>query len=338
MRAAFRSRSGALRCSGAATTSGSLLTDSQANRVKRLCFLLCCAVQAGCGGIAANASTASPPLNPAAPAGVRPALDHRFVFTCQNGTVFDCLVYTNHGKLLRTLTADVESPLGVVAGKDGLLYVANEFADDILVYSIGGRTLLHELDDGGNVPIDVAVFSDALAVSNQHVLTYFRPGAAKPTRTLHDPNVLQGGGVAFDPNGNCYWSFATNANTSQVDEFVGCKGKPHVIPISPGLPFGMAFDANGNLYYTTYSSGTPGLYRCSGTSACRKLIENFVDPEYINFSGDFKVLWVSDPGNASSGSALYEIDAVSGEVRATITAGLTFYNPPSGVAAAPGPF
>lgn len=297
-----------------------------------------CVVLAGCGGAAVMGSNVSPPLSAPPQAHARQAASRTFVFTCQNGTLFDCLVYSGRGKLQRTLTADVDSPLGVVAGKDGLLYVANDFASNVLVYSAGGRSLLRELQNGGNAPIDVAVFNDALAVSNEHVLTYFRSGATQPSRTLRDPNVLQGGGVAFDPRGNCYWNFATNANTSQIDEFRGCKGKPHVVPVGPGLPFGMAFDGSGNLYYTSFSSGgANGVYRCTGTSSCRQLHANFTDPQYLNFSSDFRDLWVSDPGNVTSGAAVFELDVASGKIIETITAGLTFYNPPTGVAAAPGP-
>jgi hypothetical protein len=300
--------------------------------------LVFCALLAGCGASAGTGLTASPPLSALSQTDARQTASHEYIFTCQNGTVSDCLVYDKRGELVRTLTTDVESPLGVAAGKDGLLYVANAFADNILVYSPGGSSLLHQLDNGGNVPIDVAVFNDALAVSNEHVLTFFKRGAMKPTRTLHDPNVLQGGGVAFDPSGDCYWEFATNTNASQVDEFVGCKGKPQIVPISPGSPFGMAFDANGNLYYTTFSSAVNGVYRCRGTSSCQQLREKFIAPEYINFSSDFRDLWINDPGNISGGTAIYEVDVASGKVIEKITYGLTFDNPPTGVAAAPGPF
>jgi len=290
-----------------------------------------------CGAPAAMPATLSPAAGDTAMRSVPAARSREFVFTCQNGTVFDCLIYTEHGKLLRTLTTGVESPLGVAAGRDGLLYVANEFADNVLVYSVGGRSLLHELDNGGNAPIDVAVFHDEVAVANEHNVTVFKPGATKPTRTLNDPNVLQGSGVAFDAKGNCYWSMSTETSTVQVDEFVGCKGSPTVLNVRPGSPYGIAFDSSGNLYYASYSSSADGVYRCSGTSACKLVYTQFVDPEYLNFSGDFKDLWLNDPGS-SNGSAIDEVDVKTGKTIETITNGLSFFNPPSGVAVAPGPF
>ena len=312
------------------------MNNSRLSRCGLFAAVVASAGLAGCG--APGTAPAYPPAVAAMQTQVVPEASRSFVFTCQNGTKSDCLVYTGHGKLLRTKTKDVLSPLGVAAGRDGLLYVANEFGDNILVYSTAGRSLLRELGNGGNVPIDVAVFNDELAVSNEHALTFFLAGATKPTRTLKDPNVLQGNGAAFDSNGNCYWSYASQTDGSAVDEFVRCKGKPKNLHIAPGSPYGIAFDRKGNLYYTSFSSEANGVYRCSGTTSCRLVYNQFVDPEYLNFSRDFKDLWINDPGNISVGGAMYEIDVRTGKVVETITGNLSFFNPPSGVAAAPGPF
>ncbi|MBV8530608.1 MAG: hypothetical protein JO104_04770 [Candidatus Eremiobacteraeota bacterium] len=309
------------------------------NNRSYLSLSIVCASLAACATPQGTPLALSPPLNAqAAHASTASGRTGSVVFTCQNGTVFDCLFYTDRGRLLRKRSKHVLSPLGVAAGKDGLLYVANEFGDDVLVYSAGGHSLLRKLRNGGNVPIDVAVFNDELAVSNQHALTVFRPGAKRPTRTLHDPNVLQGSGAAFDPNGNCYWSYASQSGKAKIDEFAGCKGKPITLNVTPGSPYGIAFDRSGNLYYTSFSSQAPGVYRCSGTSSCRLIFSQFVDPEYLNFSHDFKDLWINDPGNISVGGALDEIDIATGKVIEEITGNLSFFNPPSGVAAAPGSF
>lgn len=306
--------------------------------MKRLLTLICSAAITGCGSSGATLTPLSPSSTVVRPQGAQAKAPRAVVFTCQNGSVFDCLVYDKRGGLRRTLTDDVESPLGVAADKDGLLYVANEFADDVLVYSPGARSLLQQLDNGGNVPIDVAVFHGTIAVANQHSVTFFRRGATKPTRTMTDRSVLQGSGIAFDASGNCYWSFSTGKPTTQVDEFVGCRGKPHALIIGAGSPFGMAFDGGGNLYYTSYSSQEPGVYRCSGASSCKLIYSQFIDPQYLNFSSDFKNLWISDPGTVSAGTAIYEVSVATGKTIATITASLSGFNPPSGVAVAPGPF
>jgi hypothetical protein len=260
-----------------------------------------------------------------------------YVYTCQSGTASDCLIYSSDGKLLKTLKKHLQSPLGVAAGKDGRFYVANELGNNVLVYSAGGGKLLRTLDNGGNTPIDVAVYQDEVAVANLHVMTFFAAGATQPTRTLKDSNAFQGSGAAFDSLGNCYWSFVNQKSAAQVDEFKHCKGRPHNLHITPGSPYGVAFDAAGNLYYTSYSSQTQGVFKCTGVTSCGLAYGQFIDPQYLNFSGDFKDLWVSDPGNYQSGAALYEINVKTGKVLQTITAGLSFFNPPSGVAAGPGP-
>lgn len=261
------------------------------------------------------------------------AAGREFVFTCHNATSYECLVYNKAGRLLRTKKKELVDPQGVAAGSDGLLYVANEGAKNVLVYAAGGHSLLRALDDGGNVPIDVAVFGQTVAASNLHNVTVFGSGATKPSRTLKDPNVFQGSGVAFDPSGNCFWSFTNEQLHEQVDEFAACRGKPVAVPITEGSPNGLAFDGAGNLWYASGSTQNPGVYRCKGTSQCGIVYDEFQDPVYINFSHDFHDLWVDDPGSA----AVYEIDIANGNVVQEITAGLSIDNTPSGVAAAPGP-
>lgn len=255
------------------------------------------------------------------------------MFTCQNALAYECRVYNSTGHLLRTKRKELVDPQGVAAGSDGLLYVANEGARNVLVYTAAARAILHALDNGGNVPIDVAVIGQTVAASNLHNVTVFRPGATEPSRTLKDANVFQGSGIAFDPSGNCFWSFTNEQLHPQVDEFAGCKGKPVTVPITEGSATGLAFDGKGNLWYTSSSTQKPGVYRCKGTRQCGIAFNEFEDPTYINFSHDFRHLWVADPGS----NALFEIDVANGNVVQEITAGLTFDNPPAGVAAAPGP-
>lgn len=287
------------------------------------------------GGCASAVSTGTVPSSqPAVSAhrGEKPAM-HEIVFTCHNATSYECPVYNDAGGLLRTKKKALVDPQGVAAGSDGLLYVANEAAKNILVYSAGAKSLLRALDDGGNVPIDVAVFGETVAASNLHNVTVFSSGATTPSRTLKDANQFQGSGVAFDPSGNCYWSFTNEELHTQVDEFAHCKGAPVVVPVTAGSPTGLAFDGSGNLWYTSGSTQTPGVYRCKGTTQCGIVYNEFQDPVYINFSHDFHELWVDDPGSA----ALYEIDVATGNVVQEITTGLSFDNTPAGVAAAPGP-
>jgi hypothetical protein len=292
---------------------------------------------AGC-----NAGNISPSLssNGAPTAANRVALPDAgtsYAYTCQNVGGSDCLIYKN-GKLDKTLKSkSLNAPAGVAAGKDGLFYVANGGAANVLVFSAGGKSLVQTVNNGGNTPVDVAVLKDALAVSNASSMTYFSAGASKPTRTLKDSDAKQGRGAAFDLKGNCYWSLTTKHSGVQVDEFKGCKGKAQRLNISSGSPYGLAFDDSGNLWFASYLSSANGVYECKGVSSCELVYNQFVDPQYLNFSSDFSDLWVSDTGNYQYGAFLYEIQVSNGKVLKKIFKGLSFFDPPSGVAAGPGP-
>jgi hypothetical protein len=264
-----------------------------------------------------------------------------YEYTCQSTTSnIDCLVYQG-SKTVQTLTTGLKKPLGVAAGKDGLFYIADESAKDIFVYSAGGAKLVATLSDGSNTPVDVAVYNDEVAASNKNTLTFFAKGATKPTLTLKDTTAVQGNGAAFDSAGNCYWSFKTKSGAS-VDEFKGCKGKPTNLKIAPGTPYGIAFDGNGNLYYTSYNASARGIYACSGVKSCAlvftKIKPPFVNPQYLKFSSNFSDVWVDDPGDYQCYcTGLYGIDVKTAKVVGKIQAGLSFFDPPSGVAIGPGP-
>jgi len=288
---------------------------------------------AGCGAQQLTPANAPPAVS------ITSAKGGAYVYTCQSrSSRIDCLVFRG-SKLVRTLTKGLKQPLGVAAGKDGLFYIADESAKDIFVYSAGGAKLVATLSDGGNAPVDVAVYNDEVAASNKNTLTFFKKGATKPTLTLKDTTAVQGSGAAFDSAGNCYWSFTTKSGAS-VDEFKGCKGKPSNLKIAPGTPYGIAFDGNGNLYYTSYNASGRGIYACSGVKSCALAFTNLtlVDPQYLNFSSDFADVWIDDPGDYSCFcNGLYGIDVKTGKEVAKILSGMSYFDPPGGVAAGPGP-
>ena len=115
--------------------------------------------------------------------------------------------------------------------------------------------MLATLQDAGNTPVDVAVWSrrarsrrECLRPERIGQVSVYRIGATTPTSTLTDPSAATGLGVAFDDGGNCYLLYDTNS-VGSIDEFAGCAGTP----VSTGLTNtinGMTFDGAGNLYYT----------------------------------------------------------------------------------------
>ncbi|MGC9992562.1 MAG: hypothetical protein ABSD52_09245 [Candidatus Cybelea sp.] len=293
---------------------------------------------AGCGGgqqfAPANAPAAAPITSNANAKG-----GASYEYTCQSETSnIDCLVYQDN-KTVRTITKGLKKPLGVAAGKDGLFYIADQSAKDIFVYSAGGAKLVATLSDASNAPVDVAVYNDEVAAANKNTLTFFKKGATKPTLTLKDSTAVQGSGAAFDSAGNCYWSFTTKSGAS-VDEFKGCKGSPVNLKISPGTPYGIAFDGSGNLYYTSYNAAGRGIYTCSGVKSCALAFTklSFINPQYVNFSSNFADVWIDDPGSYSCYcNGLYGIDVKTGKESGKILNGLSFFDPPTGVAIGPGP-
>jgi streptogramin lyase len=292
---------------------------------------------AGCnGGGISPAPATNGPASSNARTIASPDAAKSYAYTCQNVGTVDCLVYKGT-KLYKTIKSGVKSPTGVAAGKDGTFYVADQSANAILVFSAGGKSLKKTLGNGGNAPVDVAVSGGALAVANTHSMTFFSAGATKPTRTLKDSDQSMGIGAAFDLKGNCYWSLATKKSGMQVDEFKGCKGKRRRLKLGSGSPYGLAFDGSGNLWYASYLSSANGVYKCQGVSSCALVWSNFVNPQYVNFSSDFSSIWVSDTGNYQYGAALYQIDVANGKTLKKITNGISFFDPPTGVAAGPGP-
>ncbi|HEY1882913.1 MAG TPA: hypothetical protein VGG51_07730 [Candidatus Cybelea sp.] len=296
------------------------------------------ALAASLAGLAAcGAPEISPVAAPgaAAPDSIAPKAKTGTVYTCQNQTQLRCLVYQN-GKIKKTLSAGLQKPAGIVAGADGLVYIADEDAKAILVYSAGLQKQMQKLADGANAPVDVAVYKDEVLAANVKNATFFKKGATKPTATLTASGITKASGVAFDPAGNCYLSFAAKSG-ARVDEFKGCKGKGQDLNISPGSPYGIAFDGSGNLYYATFSGSTNGVYKCSGVKSCKLALSGFHIPQYLNFGPNFTDLWVTDLGTYSPGLAyLDEFNAASGKQLAAISDGLSFFAPPAGVSPGPG--
>jgi sugar lactone lactonase YvrE len=230
--------------------------------VLRACIvLLGCAASVACaatGGTVPRtpyspdvAGFGAPSLAPFVAAAVHRDRAARYVYTCQNGTLFQCLVYDLHGKVVNTIGDGIESPIGIATDVAGNVYVANEFADDVTEYAPGGSGLIATLDNAGNVPIDVVASDGVVAVANLNSVTVFVGGATEPTRTLVIPNVLQASGVAFDSKGNCYVAFVKDTTGTAIDEYDGCNGAANQFDVKSGTPYNIAFDRSDNLYLPT---------------------------------------------------------------------------------------
>jgi hypothetical protein len=304
---------------------------------KLLVALGCCgsvACAATSGGLpGANAADGTNAIL-ARPA-VRPARTKSYVYTCQNGTLFQCLVYDLHGKVVDTIADGIESPLGIATDVDGNVYVANNFADNVPEFGPGGSPPIATLDDSGNGPVDVAVSHGVVAVANQTNATVYVNGATEPTRTLAIPNLLQASGVAFDSKGNCYVAFVKDTLGTAIDEFAGCDGSANELEVNSGTPYNIAFDKSDNLYFTDMGPDTEGVYVCKGVLKCHVTYQQFGGVYDLTFDSKFKTLYVSTTGS-SSGDEIAAIDIATGQIVHTYTKGLSPSNPPLGVAIGPG--
>jgi hypothetical protein len=265
---------------------------------------------------------------------LRPARTKSYVYTCQNGTLFQCLVYDLHGKVVNTISTGIESPLGIATDVAGNVYIANNFADNVPEYGPGGSPLIATLDDSGNGPVDVAVSNGVVAVANQTNVTVYVDGATEPTRTLAIPNVLEASGMAFDSKGNCYVAFVKDTLGTAIDEYAGCAGSATELEVNSGTPYNIAFDRSDNLYFSDMGPDTQGVYVCKGVLKCQVRYRQFGGIYDLTFDSKFKTLYVS----TTDGSAdeIAGIDLATGQVVRTFTKGLSSANPPLGVAIGPG--
>ena len=214
-----------------------------------------------------------------------------------------CTVYRQGTKaLLRTVTG-LSEPQGTAVDASGNWYIANTAGSSIPVYKKNGAVLSKTLSDPAEYPVDAAVGSDTVAVSNIYTTSFtagnlaiYVGGATTPSYALSDPNAFQGIGVAFDGSGNCYWSYNSNSGVGQIDEFPGCSpsSSPVNLGIATGFAGGIAVDKAGNLWYLDQYNG---LYECSGTTSCAQVATGFGDPVFFDFSHADKALFIADYGN-----------------------------------------
>jgi len=291
-------------------------------------------------GCSANSATAPPVLGSSnsslsgnALQASAPPTSSSYVYGCTGEP--KCRVFTTDGQLVRTVSQGLMTPGGLAVDPQGNVYVAEEFPQEIDVYSSGMAARIQTLNNGSDVALDVAVHAGVVAVSDQHAVTVFAPGSTSNPSRLVGGNVLQGIGIAFDSKGNCYWSYSPDSGNgnSKVYEFAGCSGQAQAIDL-PGSPASLAFDGNDNLYYSSDTfSETAGIFRCTGLTNCNRVFAKGRDPEHIRFDGT----WTNLYAGLVKGHDISQIDVATGKIVKNIGHGFTNYFPPVGVAAGPGP-
>jgi DNA-binding beta-propeller fold protein YncE len=247
----------------------------------------------------------------------------------------DLAVYQRKGlslTLVETLSSGIALPRGTVATPAGWLYLANDGDSNVLVFRStrqGPNGPVRVLEDSGEVPDDVSVTPDRklVAVSNATSVgsgtgsvSVYLNRKSLPGRVLtYGSDLLQGEGVAIDPQGNCWWSFddlSNRAALGSIVEFQDCGGTGTLVISGITSPGGMAFDQSGDLYYVDEASG---IYKCSQTTNCKLFATGFGLPTNINFDANQEHLWVADASgyidavNPQTGSIEYETLSIDGD-------------------------
>lgn len=240
-----------------------------------------------------------------------------------------CSVFTADGQRVRTVTKGLELPVAIVSDPQGNVYVGDAGAGQIAIYA-PGMTKRIATRTGVNVGFDIALHDGTLAVSGGTSVEVFPAGSGTPT-ILTDSEAMQGNGIAFDSQGNCYWSLTLNdgLGTVRVDEFAGCAGAPNRLDI-PGSPMWLAFDGNDNLYYAN-PAARAGIYRCAKLAQCAIAYRR--SPRAIRFDQGWQHLYAAD----LHGPTISRIDIATGKIDETIKRGFQGYSAPIGLAAGPGP-
>jgi DNA-binding beta-propeller fold protein YncE len=308
------------------------------------------AVAAALGGCMASAPSLTPQsgliANSTFRAGLRPDAQHYgddVVYSSQP-YANDATVYRRKGTSLTPVEtlSGIAAPEGTVATPNGLWYLTDAGNSNVLIYRTkkkGPKGPIGKLDDRGEIPVNVAVTADRdlVAVSNEtsgssgtgSVSVYLNQ-ASRPSRTLtYGTDVLQGQGVAIDPNGNCFWSFDDESQPSapgSIVEFAGCSGAGTLV-MTPAITSagGMTFDSDGDLYYIDEASG---IYKCEKTASCQPFATGFGLPVNLNFDANGTNLWVAD-----ATGYIYAVDPNSGQIESKT---ISIDGDPYGIAPAPG--
>lgn len=254
----------------------------------------------------------------------------------------DATVYKRQGHsitLFETLDG-LAAPQGAVATPKGLWYLTNSGKSNVLIYRTtrNGPKYVRSLDDSGEIPVNVDVTSDQnlVAVSNgtspnsgTGSVSVYLNRASEPSRILtYGNDLLQGQGVAIDPQGNCFWSFNDLAKPSapgSIVEFDQCSGAGTLLASGLTSAGGIAFDRAGNLYYIDEAHG---IYKCNKTTSCTLFATGFGLPVNLNFDAKEKNLWVAD-----ATGFIDAVDPQSGQIKSNF---ISVDGDPYGIAPAPG--
>ncbi len=165
-------------------------------------------------------------------------------------------------------------PQGLFVDSKRGLWVADAAAQKIYRFVPGTRGPVVTLSDPNGTPYAVAVEPSSGTVyvteyknnNDPHTLVeVYANGSTTPTGSLSDPNGRNGGYAAVDNAGNLYVTFMTQANTGQVDRWIGGAGTPEDLGLKLVSAGGIVTTASGALAVCDTYHSRCGIYKRGST-------------------------------------------------------------------------
>jgi NHL repeat len=202
-----------------------------------------------------------------------------------------------------SLSGSFSNPEGIAIDSHGNVYVANNNAQNVLVYAAGSSSPTGTLEDPGEFPVGLTVGSDGTvyvanldgSIGASGNVVIYAPGSSEPTKTLHDKCFLHVLGVALDKRGNLFASceIAPGAGHGEVVEFKAGSTQGIQTHITLESAGGLGFDGAGHLLAIDVNGPTLNVYDVGKP----KPIDRLKLPGasiYFSFDRDSKELYVAD--------------------------------------------
>lgn len=205
------------------------------------------------------------------------------------------------------LQQGIKGPDGVTIDPSGTVYVANDSAGTVTIYSAGQTNPSLTLSADLEIPIAIAVDTNGdVYVTNKGKnpsIVVYPADSTMPSKVITSQLLVMPGQVAFDAARNLYVS----DNTNGVFEIP--YGSSQLVSLGlQGLTFasGLALDsATGDLYVSQASKGTTLVFAAGFTQASR-VLKDSVDIDLLSFGMLKKHQYLLGPTSSTGAVNFYK--------------------------------
>ena len=229
--------------------------------------------------------------------------------------------------------------LGVGAGANTDVYIANTGASDVLVYPMGSVSLKMTLVDTKEYPVDVAVAGNGTTYvanifdtsGNPGNVTVFKKGSTTISRKITDPNFYEVVSASIDELNDLVVCYDNSSGVGACDEFPGGRGTGTTIVSGLGFAGGSRFDRAED-FVVSDQLGKIHVYRPNDGTPCNTIA--LAGPS-IAFGQAQSDLFVADTATGDINEVTYAGCTGGGQGEFTYNAGPG--GALAGVAVDPGP-